>query len=458
MKSCLVFIASLWSMLAAPLVQANIVGLDLQNFNPAPSSVDGVTVSNALTLGQGHWSLGLFVNYATNTLPYFRNEEGQTRDLQKKFNDSISTLDLQAAYGVTSFWDLQVSVPYLIGQQLREDEETHGFYSREGLTGFRVGTKLRLLQVGPFAVGVLGNASYNLVEGNPYTGTSIWPNSSLELATSLNFDALLLTANAGYRWRFTKPASEITNILPIERYGDQLIYSLGAVIPISSRWALTGELYGAVNSDEFSEVSARATSIAEALGGLRYHLRPELQLEAGLGGELRHSVSSPDARVYAGIRWTLGEPKAAPAPVPPATPPTQALVPPQPDISIDLDEVYFPFGSVEIRDPHGFEVLEKLTKIMQQHSDIEKVLIEGHTCDIGTEQYNQILSDHRALSVERWLSHRYGIASQKLHSIGWGETQPKVENNSNLHRRLNRRVSFKIFFKNEVNRKAYTAQ
>lgn len=454
MKLVLRIFALLLTVFAAPQLRANIVGLDLQNFNPAPTSVDGVTVSNALTLGQGRWGLGLFVNYASNTLPYFRNFEGKTRDQQKDFNDSVTTLDLQVAYGLTNFWDIYVTVPYIIGQQVRDDDELHGYFARKGQTSIRLGSKLRLLQTGPFALGLIGNANYNRVESNPYTGSSSWPVSTLELAASLNYGRLLLTANAGYRWRFGEPSPEITRILPIEEYGDQFIYSAGLVLPLHSQWALMGEVYGAANSDEFSEQSARSTTIAEGLLGLRYEPIPELQLHAGFGGELRHSVSSADARAYAGIRWTIGqkeersETRVSP---PVAVAPPLTLVAEEPDEVIDLDDVHFPFGSVEIRDPNSKEVLAKLSRVMRQHSNIEKVLIEGHTCDIGSYSFNQKLSDRRALAVESWLTNRYGIDDKKLHSIGWGEMQPKVENSSIKNRRINRRVSFKIFFRKNSN-------
>ena len=58
---------------------ANVVGSDHQNFNPAMTNKDFVTVFSADTLGQGNYSLGLFYNYATNTLPYF-DKDGENID------------------------------------------------------------------------------------------------------------------------------------------------------------------------------------------------------------------------------------------------------------------------------------------------------------------------------------------------------------------------------------------
>ncbi len=437
---------AMFSCLVSPALQANIVGSDLQNFIPAASSVDGVTVNNALTLGQGRFGLGLFVDYAANTLPYFKQDDGSTRDRSKAFNDSVTTVDLQAVYGLTNFWDINVAAPFIVGEQVGNQEETHGYFARRGLTGYRIGTKLRVLQFGPFALGLVADAAYNRVEGNPYSGQRLWPSNSLQATSSLSWGRWLLTANAGYRWRQGQPGETIQETLPVERYGDQIIYSAGAVLPFASSWAVLGEVYGARNWDDFSEESARSTSISEGTVGLRYDLTPDIQLHLGAGGELQHSISSADARIYSGIRWTLGEKKLD---TPPATPTPIAVAPQaivQPDAVIDLDEVYFRFNSFEVRDPRAVEVMDRLAKIMRLHPDIERVVIEGHTCDIGTDQYNMKLSDRRADAVEKWLTNRYGIESRKLQSVGWGKWQPKLANTNEKNRSTNRRVSFKIFF------------
>ncbi len=452
--------AILGSSFVTSAALANIVGSDLQNFVPAPSSVDGVTVNNALTLGQGRLGLGLFVDYATNTLPYFKEDDGSTRDREKDYNDAVTTLDLQAVYGLTNWWDISVGAPFLIGQDEGEDDEPHGFYDRKGLIGYRVGTKLRVLEFGPFALGVVGNAVYNRVQDNPYSETR-WPSTSLELTSSLNMGRFLLTANAGYRWRQGQPGDTIRETLPVERFGDQAIYSAGAVLPLGSAWAVLAEVYGARNWDEFSEESVRSTSISESVLGLRYDVTPAIQLHAGAGAELQHSISSSDVRAYTGIRWTLGEKKAAVQTVAAAQPLAQKVVYeelPKADAVIDLDDVHFSFDSFEIRDPKADLIMTRLSDIMRVHTDIDRVVIEGHTCDIGSDQYNMKLSDRRALAVEKWMVNRYGIDRRKLHSIGWGEWQPKVANADAISRKQNRRVTFKIYFqKDQTGERMYQA-
>jgi len=71
------------------------------------------------------------------------------------------------------------------------------------------------------------------------------------------------------------------------------------------------------------------------------------------------------------------------------------------------------------------------------------VSIEGHTDATGTTQHNHDLSRRRAESVRDWLSAR-GRASSHLAIRAYGETRPRVPNDSDDHRRLNRRVELVI--------------
>ena len=69
--------------------------------------------------------------------------------------------------------------------------------------------------------------------------------------------------------------------------------------------------------------------------------------------------------------------------------------------------------------------------------------IAGHTDGKGSDSYNQRLSEDRAASVVAYLESR-GIAAERLTSVGYGETQPVADNESDEGRELNRRVELKI--------------
>ena len=86
--------------------------------------------------------------------------------------------------------------------------------------------------------------------------------------------------------------------------------------------------------------------------------------------------------------------------------------------------------------------LEKLQKIFAEYPETN-ILIEGHTDDVGTDEYNMGLSQRRASAVGDFLK-AAGVSSSRLIIKWYGESQPKVDNNSDANRALNRRVQFVI--------------
>ena len=87
-------------------------------------------------------------------------------------------------------------------------------------------------------------------------------------------------------------------------------------------------------------------------------------------------------------------------------------------------------------------MLDEAVSIIKKHPE-RKVMIEGHTCDIGTEAYNAGLSLRRANSVKEYLVEK-GIVSDRLTVKGYGEEQPIADNTSVEGRKKNRRVEFKV--------------
>jgi outer membrane protein OmpA-like peptidoglycan-associated protein len=66
--------------------------------------------------------------------------------------------------------------------------------------------------------------------------------------------------------------------------------------------------------------------------------------------------------------------------------------------------------------------------------------IEGHTDNVGTEEYNRDLSVRRARSVAGYLSRKFGIQETRLLVAGLGKSQPIADNSSEAGRQTNRRV------------------
>ncbi len=110
-------------------------------------------------------------------------------------------------------------------------------------------------------------------------------------------------------------------------------------------------------------------------------------------------------------------------------------------MKIRISNIEFPFGSNEIK-YKGRVVLDRVFQILQKYESYD-VLIEGHTDDIGKEEYNLELSERRAKAVNDYLLGR-GIPADRLKYVGMGETVLLYPNDSDEHRRRNRRVEFML--------------
>ena len=124
------------------------------------------------------------------------------------------------------------------------------------------------------------------------------------------------------------------------------------------------------------------------------------------------------------------EPEYAPEPEPESAPEMRT-------ITVRLN-VEFEFDKAVVRAIYGDE-LEAVANAMKVHDDIELVL-EGHTDSIGTDGYNQGLSERRAAAVEAKLAEVYGIDSDRISTVGYGESRPIADNSSDEGRARNRRV------------------
>lgn len=104
---------------------------------------------------------------------------------------------------------------------------------------------------------------------------------------------------------------------------------------------------------------------------------------------------------------------------------------------ITLNDVLFRTGMAQL-EPNGVRTVQKLADFLRQYTQ-RNVLIEGHTDSIGSDHYNQELSDRRANSVRMALIDN-GISSNRIASHGYGEAYPVVGNDTEANRQLNRRV------------------
>jgi len=96
--------------------------------------------------------------------------------------------------------------------------------------------------------------------------------------------------------------------------------------------------------------------------------------------------------------------------------------------------------------------LEKVAGVFVKYPETN-ILIEGHTDDTGSPEYNMELSKKRAYSVSDYLQSK-GVATNRMNVKWYGETQPKVPNTTDANRTMNRRVEVAITANEQMKQEA----
>jgi len=117
------------------------------------------------------------------------------------------------------------------------------------------------------------------------------------------------------------------------------------------------------------------------------------------------------------------------------------LIPIQSGGKIILKNIFFETDSYNLKQESYVE-LNKLVEFLNLNSELN-IEIGGHTDNIGTEQYNKVLSENRAKSVVEYLILK-GINTKRLTYKGYGFSEPLTDNNTETGRAQNRRTEFKI--------------
>jgi len=119
-------------------------------------------------------------------------------------------------------------------------------------------------------------------------------------------------------------------------------------------------------------------------------------------------------------------------------------------VRLPTDELLFDLGSAELR-PTTRRLLAVLAPTLRQAGF--PIRVEGHTCDLPIHSAlfpsNWELSARRATNVLTFLTHRCGLSPDRVAAVGYGDTKPLVPNDTEAHRRLNRRVEIVVLVPSE---------
>ncbi len=427
----------------------NTIGTSSQLFNPATSSSDFVTVQSTKVMERGWYSFGLFLNHASNPLPY-KDSGAQSR---AKANDSLTGMDAFVGYGVLPKTEIGIVFPLIVNQDVKEDE-TRGEYEQKGNTEVRALLKHNFVQKSHFGLSGIVSGNINRTAEDPHSGANTSPAYNLEIVADMPIGDMLLATNLGYRYR--KKGAKIEGALT-DSIGSQYMMSLAAKYQINSKLSVLAETFAGKPADKINHETDRKTDSAEALLGARYKTGKDTWAHAGAGSELLHGYGTADWRAYIGFVTEFGPGKSRSnktiamkkkkkkkqvftEDVYPTDIPER-----QPDEVFILRNINFEFDSDYRVLSGAIDELQKLTDHLAGRT-FEKIIVEGHTDHFGTDEYNEDLSLRRAMTVRRQMIKHYGFQAGQLTPAGYGEAVPLTDDLSDAGRQLNRRVEIKVFY------------
>ena len=103
---------------------------------------------------------------------------------------------------------------------------------------------------------------------------------------------------------------------------------------------------------------------------------------------------------------------------------------------VDFPIIYFDFDKDAIKD----EEMEKIQQVASYIAEFPElgIIVEGHTDDVGTNEYNRALGERRAISIMNAFGN-FGVGAERIRTISYGEDMPAANGTDNQSRAMNRR-------------------
>lgn len=307
-------------LLLSGISQANVIGTEYQNFNPSISGTDFTTVHSSEPVKPCMCNLGVFLNYAKNTLTYSDIYYQTNTDLKGvRANDFLMGADIYGTFGINENWDIGLALPFIV---VSKNDDPYGvsYFEEFGLTEVRPMTKYRFYGDDDGGLAVVASANFNTIKNNPFAGDSANPTFNIELVGDTTvLDDLKIAGNLGFRKRNSgSQLIDSTTGLPVPfvPFSDSFIYSVALAKKIESlKSDLLAELKGSQAGGSGTDSVKTAQGSLELGLGIRHQWSATTVVHAGGGTKLADAQSTPDVRAFMGVSYLFGPVCGVPAPV-----------------------------------------------------------------------------------------------------------------------------------------------
>lgn len=489
LSSCLTLVAH---------AQSTVSGFSIDRFEPSERGSEWFALDSLDLRGRVRGAAGLIADYGYKPLVYYDADGKEVGTLVKH------QLFLHAGASLIVGERLRLSVNLPFAALVKGDDGLAGtqqFTVDEGvaLGDLRLSADLRLFGKyrGPIT-GALGLSVWAPTGGRrAFAG-----DGKVRVAPHVALAGELARFNYAVRVGFNYRAQD--GSFSGAQIGSELAYGIAIGIRAADDRLLIGpELYGStvVKDGLFRE---RGTPL-EGVFGMHYLIANTVRIGAGVGAGFTQGFGTPEVRALGSIEWAPGMPPepsdrdgdgildgddacpdepgvrsddprkngcplrdrdgdgiyddddACPdAAGPPNEDPKKHGCPParieEGQIKI-IEQIKFRFNSSEIL-PESEPIMHAVLKILEEHTEITKLSVEGHTDHVGGPKFNKGLSERRVMSVLSWLT-SHGLEPIRLTSFGYGLERPIASNETEEGRAQNRRVEFHI---KEVHGKPVDAQ
>lgn len=303
-----------------------------------------------------------------------------------------------------------------------------------------------------FIVGQSDNASEALDDFQNFGGVSL--NSRYFIK-----DNVSLSLEAGYGRLDTKNLGANVDAYSIgggfrTHYSDMFIFGVRPAVGLG----LVSTYY---DSDDLKESKTETAFYAEAVA--EKLITDRWAAEIGARGRIEMEDTYSDIQLFVGFNYLFGQKKSA-ASITKKNDLTHTKIPevnktpviknkpirenePQVIVSVMVvpeRSIRFKTGSAELTEDSNLEALKDYADAVRSSNENLNILVEGHTDSTGPAEYNQQLSEQRAMTIKQVFMQEFNVPRNKVEARGLGEQTPIATNETAEGRAQNRRVEIKI--------------